>query len=186
MKRLSIPFFLLILFLTACASSQPVKTELPTIAATAPKVITPTVNGNADKPPTGSVFTPYLTPIPQRAFPTPGTEAVSKDLASLTYTMCINNTSNLPQAKDCCDCLSAADAATIKNCRDVAAKHDFSLNSGLITFTVPSALGQAGNYTLFTAAGNQQDCKQLCDSSTTLACGDRRFCRTACDQLPVK
>ena len=107
-------------------------------------------------------------------------------ISALTSDVCINNTSDAGQAKDCCDCLTGADVATIKACRDAVPNHDFSQNSSLTTFTASSTLGQNGDYSLFTAAGNQQDCKQLCDSSDKLTCGDRRFCRDACDKLPAR
>jgi len=96
---------------------------------------------------------------------------------------CLSSTADNPRCKDCCDCLHGKDAAVIKACRDACAKHDFGQTSASLVFTVPSVLGPQGDYTPFTASGSQQECKRLCDSSTTLACGDRRFCRDACNKL---
>ena len=167
-------------------ASPSTQAGLPTISTPAAKALSPTPTGSATKQSPASGAVQKSTAIAQEEKSTPAGGAVTKDLASLSSDMCINNTSDEAQAKNCCDCLSGADAAAIKNCRDTVAKHDFSQNSGFITFDVPSKSGESGDYSLFTAAANQQDCKQMCDSSNILACGDRRFCRDACAQLPVK
>ena len=160
-------------------TTQQTNTVTPMVDTAALNAIKPTPNGDAATPSTQSA-------AGQQAASKAGGKVVSKDLTALTSGICINNTSDSGQAKDCCDCLPGADAAAIKTCRDAVPNHDFSQNSDLITFTSASTLGQNGDYSLFTAAGNQQDCKQLCDSSDKLACGDRRFCRDACDKLPAR
>ena len=106
-----------------------------------------------------------------------------RNVSYSSYSTCIENTKDLPSSKDCCDCLSA-DIATRKACRDFAATYDFTKNTAFKTFEIPSKLGQNGDYSKFTASGNQQQCKQACESTSSgLVCGDYRYCRTACDKL---
>ena len=93
---------------------------------------------------------------------------------------CISHTKDNPACKDCCDCLNGT-ADDTKNCRDTCATHDFSTNSNFITVSVASTLGQNGDYSKALAFGNAQDCKIYCDAPSNFMCGDRRFCRTACD-----
>jgi len=168
------------------SSTQQSNTVTPTEDTTAVNAMKQTPNSDAAKSSTKSSGGQQTTSIPQQAASKAGGKAVSTDLTALTSGTCTNNTSDSGQAKDCCDCLPGTDASAIKTCRDAATNHDFSQNSDFITFTAPSTLGQNGDYSLFTTAGNQQDCKQLCDSSDKLACGDRRFCRDACDKLPAR
>ena len=70
-----------------------------------------------------------------------------------------------------------------KSCRDTCATHDFSTNSNFITVSVASTLGQNGDYSKALAFGNAQDCKIYCDTPSNFLCGDKRFCRTACDVM---
>lgn len=109
-----------------------------------------------------------------------------KNQENVTYTQystCLENTKDERVAKDCCDCLSG-DASLHKACRDAAATYDFTKNTVFKTFNIPSTLGKSGDYSACTASGNQQQCKQCCESTTTkLACGDFQFCRTACNGL---
>lgn len=99
------------------------------------------------------------------------------------YSTCLENTKDEPTSKDCCDCLSG-DASLHKACRDAAATYDFSKNTTFKTFTIPSTLGRNGDYSKFTSSGNQQQCKQACESASSgLACGDYQYCRTACNNL---
>ena len=93
---------------------------------------------------------------------------------------CISNTKDNPACKDCCDCMNMSGSDT-KNCRDTCATHDFSTNSNFITVSVASTLGPNGDYSKALAFGNAQDCKIYCDTPSNLLCGDKRFCRTACD-----
>ncbi len=106
----------------------------------------------------------------------------SSSVAYSSYGTCIENAKDLGSSKDCCDCLSA-DVSVRKACRDFAATYDFTKNTTIKTFTIPSSLGRTGNYTAYTSSATQQECKQKCDSSTTLQCGDFQFCRTACDSM---
>jgi len=100
-----------------------------------------------------------------------------------TYSQCIENTKDLGSSKDCCDCL-AADGSVRKACRDFAATYDYSKNTVIKTFEIPSKLGRSGDYSACTASGDQDSCKQCCESSATgLACGDYQYCRTACNNL---
>lgn len=100
------------------------------------------------------------------------------------YSQCLENTKDVQASKDCCDCLTG-DASVHKACRDAAATYDFSKNTVFKTFEIPSALGRDGDYSAFTASGNQQQCKQACESASSgLACGDYQYCRTACNSLP--
>lgn len=109
--------------------------------------------------------------------------ASQENIAYSTYSTCIENAKDLPSSKDCCDCLTG-DASVHKACRDAAAEYDFTKNTVIKTFDIRSTLGKTGNYSMCTASGNQQQCKQCCEStSTKLACGDYQFCRTACNGL---
>ena len=103
------------------------------------------------------------------------TEALALDSAS-----CINNTENEGQCKDCCDCLDG-DAAARQACRDACPDQDFSQNSDFITVNAPSALGPDGDYSVALDSGSEQACKEYCDGSSDLLCGDRRYCRDACN-----
>ena len=97
-----------------------------------------------------------------------------------TSEVCINNTANEGQCKDCCDCLTG-DASIRQACRDNCPGHDFGLNSDLITVNVPSVIGAEGDYSIAISMATEQACKAYCDGSSELACGDRRFCRDACN-----
>ena len=98
-----------------------------------------------------------------------------------TEAICISNTRDNPQCKDCCDCLPNSDDQSRKTCRDTCATHDFSANGNFISFTAPSTLGPNGDYSACLTAGSSNDCKICCEGSLGLQCGDYRFCRTACD-----
>ncbi|MDM8552006.1 SMP-30/gluconolactonase/LRE family protein [Desulfobacterales bacterium HSG2] len=99
----------------------------------------------------------------------------------LTSESCISNTENKAQCKDCCDCLEDVDAATRQACRDNCATQDFSQNSDFITVDAPSPLGAGGDYSTATGAGTEAECKEYCDGTSDLSCGDRRYCRDACN-----
>ncbi|QTA90650.1 SMP-30/gluconolactonase/LRE family protein [Desulfonema magnum] len=100
---------------------------------------------------------------------------------ALTSDSCINNTESEGQCKDCCDCLEDADAATRQACRDACPTQDFSQNSDFITFDAPSTLGPDGDYSVATGTESESACKAYCDGSSELSCGDRRYCRDACN-----
>ena len=100
--------------------------------------------------------------------------------AGTTSSVCLNNTSNEGQCKDCCDCLEV-DAATRRSCRDACSVNEFSLNADFISVSAPSKLGPDGDYSAALDAGNEQACKEYCDGSDDLACGDRHYCRDACN-----
>ncbi len=102
--------------------------------------------------------------------------------ASADYSSCLNNTKDDPACKDCCDCLDG-DANARKSCRDECAVHDFSHNTDFITVNAPSQLGPDGDYSLCTAGGTEPACKDCCDGSSELLCGDRRYCRDTCNEL---
>ncbi|MDM8552009.1 SMP-30/gluconolactonase/LRE family protein [Desulfobacterales bacterium HSG2] len=98
-----------------------------------------------------------------------------------TSDSCINNTEDEARCKDCCDCLEDADAATRQACRDACPIQDFTLNSNFITFDTPSDLGAGGDYSAATGTGTEAECKEYCDGTSDLSCGDRRYCRDACN-----
>ncbi|MEI6650288.1 MAG: hypothetical protein WCL23_02505 [Candidatus Moraniibacteriota bacterium] len=100
---------------------------------------------------------------------------------SAAYDSCINKTTDNPQCKDCCDCLSGTDSATRTACRNTCAMHDFGTNSDFITVTSPSTLGEKGDYLTCTKEASSGECKTCCENSMGLQCGDYRFCRTACN-----
>ncbi len=104
-------------------------------------------------------------------------EATAAD--ALTYESCINRTTDEPLCKDCCDCLP--DPLERKECRDACSLQDFSQNSDFITVDAPSSLGPNGDYSEAVAAESEQACKEYCDESSDLFCGDRRYCRDACN-----
>lgn len=98
----------------------------------------------------------------------------------LAVETCITNTADESQCKTCCDCLDA-DAATRRSCRDACAVRDFGLSSDFITVDAPSVLGPDGDYSAALNAGSEQACKEYCDGSDELDCGDRHYCRDACN-----
>jgi hypothetical protein len=93
---------------------------------------------------------------------------------------CLHMTSNESRCKDCCDCMDA-DGATRRSCRDNCTGYDFSQNSEVIPVDAPSVLGVDGDYSAALQAETEQGCKEYCDGSDNLACGDRHFCRDACN-----
>jgi len=102
----------------------------------------------------------------------------------ITQDTCLKRTGNEGQCKDCCDCL--ADAQARKSCRDscnakAADGTGFSGNTNLIKVSPPYVLGSNGDYSAATSTDNERDCKKYCDESDQLACGDRRYCRDACN-----
>lgn len=101
--------------------------------------------------------------------------------SSANYNSCINNTKDNSECKNCCDCLSGADSETRTACRNVCATHDFSTNSNFITVNAPSALGVSGDYSACTNQAGSGECKNCCESSMGLQCGDFKYCRTACN-----
>ena len=100
---------------------------------------------------------------------------------SATYDSCINKTKDNPECKNCCDCLSGANGETRTACRNTCATHDFSTNSNFITVSAPSVLGEKGDYSTCTNQASSGECKNCCESSMDLQCGDYRHCRTACN-----
>jgi hypothetical protein len=109
-----------------------------------------------------------------------GNTSVSADISE--YASCINNTTDAPECKDCCDCLEDSDGDTRTACRDTCAVHDFSGNSDFITVVAPSTLGATGDYSECVAEGSSGDCKACCEGSLGLMCGDYQYCRTACNE----
>ncbi|MCP3888147.1 MAG: hypothetical protein GY702_04645 [Desulfobulbaceae bacterium] len=106
-------------------------------------------------------------------------------LAVTTPDICLGNTGFEGECKDCCDCLD--DAGERRSCRDACiAKSEtaegFSGNTDLITVEAPSVLGPDYDYSEAVSTGNEGDCKTYCDESDDLACGDRRYCRDACNE----
>ena len=99
---------------------------------------------------------------------------------SADYESCINNTLDNPACKDCCDCLDD-DAKARTACRDECAVHDFSQNTDFITVSAPSSLGPDGDYSACVEGGTAPACKDCCDGASELLCGDRRYCRDACN-----
>jgi hypothetical protein len=99
-----------------------------------------------------------------------------------TSALCINRTRNNPECKDCCDCLEG-DANKRKSCRDACAIHDFGLNTNFITISPVSVPGTHGDYSICSANSTVQICKDCCDGSSVFSCGDRRFCRDACNAM---
>jgi hypothetical protein len=104
-------------------------------------------------------------------------EAIAADTPA--YESCINNTIHEAQCKDCCDCLD--NPGERKDCRDACAIEDFTDNSNYIEVDAPSVLGPDGDYSVAVETGSEQACKTYCDESDLLACGDRRYCRDACN-----
>jgi hypothetical protein len=99
--------------------------------------------------------------------------------SGITNDVCLNNTRDEAECKDCCDSLEE-DGAARKACRDECPNHDFAQNTDFIAIDVPSSLGPDGDYSVCTATGDERACKACCDDSTALQAGDRRFCRDTC------
>ncbi|MDM8523369.1 SMP-30/gluconolactonase/LRE family protein [Desulfococcaceae bacterium HSG8] len=99
----------------------------------------------------------------------------------LTSDSCLNNTQNDGQCKDCCDCLEGVDADARQTCRDACVTQDFTQNSDFITVDAPSTLGAEGDYSAATGTASEAECKEYCDGTSEILCGDRRYCRDACN-----
>lgn len=110
---------------------------------------------------------------------------ISKVDAQTTSYTCLNKTTGVSECKNCCDCLDV-DAPTRRSCRNDCAVHDFNLNSDFIPVNAPSTLGPDGDYSVALDAGSEQACKEYCDGLDALACGDRRYCRDACNAANIK
>jgi hypothetical protein len=93
---------------------------------------------------------------------------------------CLQTATSESQCKTCCDCLDS-DGATRKSCRDNCAEYDFGPDSRQNPVDAPSALGEGGDYSVALDLGTEQACKEYCDGSEELACGDRHYCRDACN-----
>ncbi len=108
--------------------------------------------------------------------------AAAPAYGAYTQETCIDNTADEPACKDCCDCLDIdGDARAV--CRDACAGHDFSANTDIITVDAPSTLGPDGDYSVcISGAESEAVCKDCCDDSVDLECGDRRYCRDACKE----
>ncbi len=103
----------------------------------------------------------------------------ASNVDSSVYQSCLSQTKDEAECKDCCDCLDA-DENTRKSCRDACPNEDFDDNTDFITVDAQSVLGPNGDYSTCTGLGNEQECKQCCDTSSEYSCGDFRFCRDAC------
>ena len=95
-----------------------------------------------------------------------------------TFEGCLNNTDGEGACKDCCDCLENPEERRI--CRDNCPNQNFSANTDIVSISAPSIQGPDGDYSYALALGREQTCKQYCDESDDLSCGDRKFCRDAC------
>jgi hypothetical protein len=113
------------------------------------------------------------------------TMQISKVDAQTPSYACLNKTTDESECKNCCDCLDV-DAPTRRNCRNDCAAHDFSMNSDFTPVNAPSRLGPDGDYSAALDADREQACKEYCDGSDALACGDRRYCRDACNAANFK
>jgi hypothetical protein len=102
--------------------------------------------------------------------------------STISYDSCIMHTKNNPECKDCCDCLEG-NATTRKTCRDACNSQNFSQNTDFIPIRPVSLSGPNGNYSACTASGTEQACKAFCDGSSAVSCGNRRFCRDACETI---
>lgn len=110
---------------------------------------------------------------------------ISKVDAQTPSYACLTRTTDESECKNCCDCLDV-DALTRRSCRNDCAVHDFSLNSDFIPVNATSMLGPDGDYSAALDAGSEQVCKEYCDGSDALACGDRHYCRDACNAANFK
>jgi hypothetical protein len=110
-----------------------------------------------------------------------GEPQVAGNLSAPTGT-CLLQTNCNAECKDCCDCLPG-DADTRKNCRDACAANDFSPKTDFITVSPVSVSGPGGNYSACADAGSETACKECCDGSPAISCGDRRFCRDICNAM---
>lgn len=106
----------------------------------------------------------------------------SASYSASSFAPCLNHTGNNPDCKDCCDCTDG-NASARKTCRDACASHDFSQNTDIVAVLPISVSGPGGDYSNCTTKGGEQACKECCDSSAEISCGDRRFCRDACNKV---
>lgn len=93
---------------------------------------------------------------------------------------CLQTASSESQCKTCCDCLDS-DGATRRSCRDNCAEYDFGPDSRKTPVDAPSVLGEGGDYSVALNLGSEKACKEYCDGSEKLVCGDRHYCRDACN-----
>lgn len=93
---------------------------------------------------------------------------------------CLQTTTSESQCKTCCDCLDS-DGETRRSCRDNCAEYDFGPDSRQTPVDAPSVLRAEGDYSVALERGTEQACKKYCDGSEELACGDRHYCRDACN-----
>lgn len=99
------------------------------------------------------------------------------------YSNCLKYAKDNRSSKDCCDCLPVNERIR-KICRDATNNYNFSKNNKIETFDILSLLGVNGDYSACSSSGNKDECKKCCDSSKQYACGDFKYCRSACNQLP--
>jgi hypothetical protein len=112
--------------------------------------------------------------------PTPSDAPVDGSFAAYQEA-CVFHTASEPRCKDCCDCAPVG-CTEHTPCRDACKTHDFTKNTDLIDFQVPSTLGPSGDYSsCVTSNTNGPDCKYCCECKLGLACGDYQYCRTLCD-----
>ncbi|MCP4118265.1 MAG: hypothetical protein GY737_23275, partial [Desulfobacteraceae bacterium] len=109
---------------------------------------------------------------------------ISPAMAANIPETCLNNTDSEGVCKDCCDCLD--DPEERRACRDACrAKSEtedgFTTNTDLITVDAQSVFGSEYDYPENFNLENERDCKTFCDESDELPCGDRRYCRDACN-----
>ena len=110
-----------------------------------------------------------------------GTNTTTSTTLPTGASSCISNTTDNPQCKNCCDCLSGTDSAGRTACRNTCATHNFTTNSNFITVTAPSTLGKNGDYSSALLQTTADTCKTYCENSMSLQCGDYQHCRMACD-----
>jgi hypothetical protein len=109
-------------------------------------------------------------------------ESTGSGSSTASFSACLNHTRDNPDCKDCCDCMEG-NASARKACRDACAVHDFSQNTDIVPVSTVSVSGPGGDYSACTAKVGEQACKECCDGSPEISCGDRRFCRDECNKI---
>ncbi len=123
-------------------------------------------------------------PLPnnQNSSSMPGNSNQSSGLTAVPdyLNICLLNTENSSKCKECCDC-NGNSGNDRKSCRDTCAIYDFSNSSDFISVNTTTELGSNGDFSIATDSATVQICKEYCDGSPDLLCGDRKYCRDACN-----
>jgi hypothetical protein len=98
---------------------------------------------------------------------------------------CSAITPSADSCKDCCDCMdkTCAERTECRQTCDALSEQHWASRADRAPYDAPSELGSSGDYGTCTEEASEQLCKSCC-CDANLTCGDRRYCRDACNQTP--